>query len=341
MEITKTISVAMCTYNGEAFLKEQLESISAQTLLPDELIICDDRSSDSTLQILSSFGKTCSFPVRIIENPETLRVTKNFENAIRHCTGEIIVLADQDDIWHPGKLENLIGAFRDHPDCGYVFSNAELTDETGASRETDLWQSIGFDEVRVRKYMTGDQLEVMLRGGNFVSGMAMAFRSTFNSSLLPIESKSDQCLHDRWIPLMLSAKGAYGVAVRDLLVKYRQHEAQVLGGEIKPLGFGDRLRMIRASASQGNPALADALMIIATRVQRDSRNGVHELHAMNQLTDKATHLRARYLANSSRGLQRLGLVFRETISGRYRRFSGGLPSVVRDLFAVPMKSADR
>ena len=332
----------MCTFNGERYVQEQLESIAAQSTPPDELVVCDDRSSDATLQMLQAFRQRCAFPVRIFQNCQTLGILRNFEKAIGECSGDLIFLADQDDVWHPAKVEVMSRAFRAHPSCGYVFSNAALVNADGTPRGRDLWHSIGFDHASFVRYAAGAQLDVMLRGNAIVYGMTMAFRSEFLPCLLPIDSRSDQCLHDTWIALVLSAKGAYGAAIPDRLVNYRQHAAQAVGGVIKRLGFRNYVEMIRESASEGNPALADSFINITARVQRESQKRQSELRAMNLLTDKATHLRRRFLASSSTGRQRLGIVFRELISGRYNQFSGGLKSVVRDSFAVsnsPLKNS--
>ena len=92
------LSVSMCTYNGARFLREQLESIASQIRLPDELVVCDDGSTDATLAILTEYAKAVRFPVRIQCNTSRLGPAKNFEQAISLCKGEIIVLSDQDDI---------------------------------------------------------------------------------------------------------------------------------------------------------------------------------------------------------------------------------------------------
>jgi len=101
------LSVAMCTYNGEQYLQEQLDSIIAQTRLPNEVVVCDDGSTDATLQILDEFQETAPFPVRIYRNGTRLGPTKNFEKAIKLCSGNVIALSDQDDVWMPHKLERL------------------------------------------------------------------------------------------------------------------------------------------------------------------------------------------------------------------------------------------
>ena len=88
------VSVALCTYNGAQYLKEQLESIASQTVLPYELVVCDDCSSDDTVAILKVFAGRVSFLVRVVVNREKLGSTKNFEQAIRLCEGDLIVLSD-------------------------------------------------------------------------------------------------------------------------------------------------------------------------------------------------------------------------------------------------------
>jgi glycosyltransferase involved in cell wall biosynthesis len=99
------ISVALCTYNGERFLHQQLDSIAMQTRLPDELVVCDDRSTDRTLAIVREFAASAPYPVRVFENQANLGFAANFEGAIRRCDGDLIALSDQDDVWYPTRLE--------------------------------------------------------------------------------------------------------------------------------------------------------------------------------------------------------------------------------------------
>src|SRR5467141_2319930 len=123
------ISVAMCTYNGARFLPEQLESMAAQTRLPGELVVCDDRSTDESVEIVRNFARAAPFPVRLEMNEENLGSTKNFEKAIELCQGEIIALADQDDVWRPEKLSCIAGVLEPDDRIGAIFSDAELIDE--------------------------------------------------------------------------------------------------------------------------------------------------------------------------------------------------------------------
>src|SRR6201999_469319 len=110
------LSVALCTYNGERFLPQQLASMANQTRPPDELIVCDDRSSDRTIDIVREFAASAAYPVRIFENESNLGSAANFERAIRLCEGNLIALSDQDDIWYPIRLQRSEQELTAHPE---------------------------------------------------------------------------------------------------------------------------------------------------------------------------------------------------------------------------------
>jgi glycosyltransferase involved in cell wall biosynthesis len=99
------ISVALCCYNGSAYLGEQLASLEWQTVRPSEVVVCDDGSTDDTLRLVENFSRRVPFPVRTHVNQENLQFTGNFLKAASLCTGDIIAFCDQDDIWEPEKLE--------------------------------------------------------------------------------------------------------------------------------------------------------------------------------------------------------------------------------------------
>src|ERR1700721_581226 len=111
------LSIALCTYNGERFLPEQLRSIGEQSRLPDELVGCDDASTDRTLGIIEDFARQAPFPVRIEVNAANSGSTPNFAKAIGMCKGDSIVLADQDDVWVPSKLAALETALTFNPEA--------------------------------------------------------------------------------------------------------------------------------------------------------------------------------------------------------------------------------
>lgn len=124
----KKVSVAMTTYNGGIFLKKQLDSILNQTFNVSEIIVCDDGSSDGTLQLLKEYAKLTN--LKYFVNEKKLGFVKNFEKALSLCSGELIVLSDQDDIWYSDKVEFLVDSIGDnlliHSDCDLINEDDEV-----------------------------------------------------------------------------------------------------------------------------------------------------------------------------------------------------------------------
>lgn len=107
------ISIAIATYNGEKYLSELLDSILAQTVLPDEIIVSDDCSKDNTIRILKDYSK--KLPIRVFSNEINLGVNKNFENAVKKCSGDYILICDQDDVWLTNNIEEKIRILKKLP----------------------------------------------------------------------------------------------------------------------------------------------------------------------------------------------------------------------------------
>lgn len=126
------ISIAMATYNGELYIRRQLDSIAQQTLPPAELIVCDDGSTDSTVNIVNDFSRSAPFPVEVVQNEKRLGFTANFLQAARMCHGDLIAFCDQDDEWLPQKLHRIVEISRESD--ALLFANAdELIDRDGKS----------------------------------------------------------------------------------------------------------------------------------------------------------------------------------------------------------------
>jgi len=171
------ISVAMATYNGEQYLQEQLESLSNQTQLPDELIVCDDGSSDDTLKILKDFVKKAPFSVVVIENDHNLGVIRNFEKAIINCTGDIILFSDQDDVWFENKISAVFHVFETMGDDVQIMINDAVVVDHNLHLITESLFS------NVVRY-TGKNEE-------FISGCCTAIRKGFRDLCLMNESRMD------------------------------------------------------------------------------------------------------------------------------------------------------
>jgi glycosyltransferase involved in cell wall biosynthesis len=316
------VSVALCTYNGARFLSEQLESIAAQTSAPAELVACDDGSSDESIAVLEEFAKTAAFPVRIVRNEHNLGSTKNFEKAIGACTGEIIALCDQDDIWTASKLDRISRMFARNQGVAMVFSDAEAVDESGRPLGYRLWEStiLPIRGRRLRRIRAGRLFEVLLRD-NLVTGATMAFRSSWRELLLPIP---ETWVHDGWIALLLSAV-APCECVPEALVRYRQHSQQQLGGRKRNL-----LEQLRRAREMGRTFMVDSAERYGRARERIERQ-IGGASGAASLMEKVEHFRARVRMRDE-PIWRWPLAGREFVLGRYGRYSIGWKSFLQDLF---------
>lgn len=317
------ISIAMCTYNGSRFLREQLESIATQQVLPNELIVCDDCSQDGTVQIVRAFAENASFPVRVEVNPANLGSTANFEKAIRLCHGEIIALADQDDLWRPEKLKRMAEIFCHREEIGAVFSDAELIDESSRPLPKSLWATALFTVHEQYTFTQGQGLKVMLKHP-VVTGATMAFRSKFRPLVLPIPISQ---IHDYWIALLI-ASVSHLAPIREKLIKYRKHDAQQIGpGKIDSLW-----EQIRVSKRAERDYLSEAARLneVHDRLRDCSATFSPHLMALRFIPQKISHQRLRGSLPNSK-LLRLAALGREVVTLRYWRYSNGFGSVAKDL----------
>lgn len=210
----KLVSIAMTTYNGEKYLREQLDSIYNQTYKNIEVIVCDDRSTDKTPEILEEYKQ--KYGLQYYINETNLGYVKNFENAVSLCSGEFIALSDQDDIWLPEKIETLVNEIGDfslvYSDAGLIDQNGESLGETKiekAQRELGLKPAKSFNEV--------------LRYG--LQGCASLFKKDIVEKIIPFPQN---ITHDSWIG-MVSSK-INGIKFLDKpLIKYRLHLNNTLG----------------------------------------------------------------------------------------------------------------
>lgn len=197
------ISVCIATYNGEKFLKEQLDSILTQLKSDDELIISDDGSSDRTLEIISNYNDE---RIQIFSNVNKHGVVFNFENAVKKSSGDVIFLCDQDDIWFSNKVKRVI---QELEKCDFVVHNALLVDEKGKSLNQDFFS--------YRKTRYGYWANLWKMG---YPGCCMAFRKECLKNILPFPP--NLLWHDIWIAAILHAKYK-GKLIRDCLIGFRRH----------------------------------------------------------------------------------------------------------------------
>jgi glycosyltransferase involved in cell wall biosynthesis len=320
-----TVSIALCTFNGEKFLKEQLDSFSHQAILPDELIICDDHSTDSTIQIIESFQQSAPFNVQLYINESQLGSTKNFERAISVSKGDVIFLSDQDDWWYPEKIRIISDCFKGKYGglFGGVFSDAEIVGETLNYQNRNLWDSIGFDKKKRKNFSEGDPLPMLLRR-NVVTGATMAFDVKFKNLLLPIP---EVWIHDAWISLLLACASHFQM-IEQPLIKYRQHGLQQIGIRKPPITqkFEESL--------QNNEDFylheAEKFKLVQERLLGFSSR-IKDPHSVELLTEKIDHLETRAVMRNH-DLSRIAIPLKELASGRYHKYSLGWNSFFKDLF---------
>ena len=218
------ISVALCTYNGEKYIKDQLLSIIYQSKKVDEIIICDDGSNDRTLEVIEQIQKGCPIPIKVFINNPSKGVTNNFFFAINQCSGDIIFLSDQDDVWMSDKVNTLYKYLEHNTSIDVVFTDAQLIDENGQTLFGDktLW-SYFFPPNSRKRCSQGMAAEEFCRG-NHVTGATMAFRKTFVTDIKPL----DNYLHDEIIATIAAARHTLGY-IDSCLIKYRIHRGQQIG----------------------------------------------------------------------------------------------------------------
>ena len=318
----------MCTYNGSRYLSAQLDSISTQSRLPDELVICDDGSADDTVSIIERFAGSAPFAVRLEVNDTNLGSTKNFEKAIQGCKGDLIALADQDDVWLPRKLELLELEFQSSPNVGLVFSDAEVVDDDLRPLGQRLWRSIGFDEAARRKLRTDRRMEVLLPGWT-VTGATMAFRSRFRALVVPIPDNFP-LIHDAWIAAMVGAVADLAF-IEDPLVLYRQHSQQQIGAPKASTITQTKKPDLRQAMNRTNAY--DQLIRVGEQVSARLMNHSQTFQcseALRKLDSHISHLRTRERLPKNK-LRRVPGVSRELLALRYHRYSNGFSSAVKDL----------
>lgn len=320
------ISVAMCTYNGAVFLEEQIVSIFEQTRLPDELVVRDDQSTDDTVAILERLARIAPFPVHYARNPERLGSTRNFEGAISACSGDLIALADQDDVWVPRKLEVMAPAFERDPTLGALFSDSEVVDEQLQPVGFSMFDYCRFDAKKRALMDTGDVFDLVINDP-FVTGAALIFRADLRRIISPIPAGTEYMIHDRWIGIVAAAvsKLAY---VDEKLILYRQHGRQQIGARIIPDDPQERRRrMVQRDPGFYNDYF-DYLKSLHSHVARNIGDAAHpRFH--EALNARIKHLQTRTDLPPSR-VGRLRPIMGELLSGRYLRFSRGSISAAKD-----------
>ncbi|TRX36881.1 glycosyltransferase [Flavobacterium sp. ZT3R18] len=219
------ISVALCTYNGASYIKKQLDSILYQKEYTiNEIVICDDNSTDDTLEILNIYKQIYPTIFSIHRNDINIGSTQNFEKAIALCSGDFIFLADQDDIWKEDKVQKTLAVFDKNPNAEGVFSNADLIDQNDKLIPLlTIWDSVFFLEKELPKPI--DLFDVISKNGNIVTGATLCIRNHIKDF---IRSFDEDVLHDEKIATLLILRESLYYSTENL-ISYRIHDKQQVG----------------------------------------------------------------------------------------------------------------
>ena len=325
-----TISVAIATHNGEKFFFEQLESIRHQTVLPDEIVISDDNSSDGTLGVVDKalppqWRKENGVGLTILRNSQALGSGKNFQAAMSACKSDVIACADQDDLWVPEKMAVFSEIFACNPKALLVHSDAELVDFNGAPMGMTLSRALAISPNEFVAMNSGQSLRAIINR-NLVTGATMMVRKDLLELAFPLPREK---LHDGWLALVASLLDAV-VFVPQKLLRYRQHDSNQIG--VKPLGILDAVVAVQKSwinmaavLKSHNQDLQDLLERLGDRVSLENKNIVRNYIAYNTW---------RIGLPKSR-IFRVWLVLWGIIRGRYARFGRQPQDVLRDLLMPP------
>lgn len=216
------ISVVMCTYNGENYLSEQLDSILNQTIKPDEIIVCDDCSKDRTCEILNNYKQKINnddIIFKVYINDRNIGFIKNFYKALLKASGDIIFLSDQDDLWNENKIEIMIKIMDEHKEGLLFFHNAELVDKNANEFGKTFWETLDF---QYEEFVSKNYSQLLKH--NVVQGSSSVIKKTLLSYIYPIPQN---VYHDEWLAGIAAINGAL-YAVPKCLMKYRQTGANTL-----------------------------------------------------------------------------------------------------------------
>ena len=212
------ISICIATYNGERYIAQQLDSILPQLSSDDEIIISDDGSNDSTIDIIYGFADS---RIKLIKNPREKGYTSNFENALIHCNNDIIFLSDQDDIWIDNKISSCLSELEN---ADFIVHDAIITDSN--------LSAISESYFKERGVYNGFSLNILKFG---YLGCCFAFKKKILDKAIPFPSNHKLCTHDNWL-FLIAERYFRTKIISNKLIFYRRHISNTsTGGKKKNL----------------------------------------------------------------------------------------------------------
>lgn len=323
-----SVSVALCTYNGATYLAEQLGSILNQTMPPGQIVVSDDGSTDASLAIAEQVVAEwrdghpgITLDLIVLTNPTALGVTANFEQALAACTGDLIALCDQDDVWLPERLERMMAEFDRRAGLLLLHAEARLVDAAGAPLGLTLLQTLGVSEADRAAVHEGRAIDALLRR-NIVTGATMMVRRELVTEAIPFPAA---WVHDEWLAMVAAATGLVDL-LEEPLTDYRQHGNNQIG--VTTLDASGKLGRLRASRTARNARLLARAEVLQQRAEGFEPAASAVVMAL--VDAKLDHERMRSALSPHRAL-RVAPIVRAWRRGDYTRFGLGLQDVLRDL----------
>jgi glycosyltransferase involved in cell wall biosynthesis len=318
------ISIALCTHNGAKFIGRQLDSILTGELLPSEIVVSDDASTDDTVGIVSGAAdRLAAAGIRLVllENSPALGVAANFERAVRACTGDLVALCDQDDVWRPDRLRLAREALDRRPGLMLVHSDARLVDGDGVPLGLTLFDALGVTADERAAIHGGDGFDALLRR-NLVTGATVLLRRELVELAVPFPAP---WVHDEWLAIVAAALGGIDF-LDEQLIDYRQHGSNQIGvTKLTPAG---RIRRLLEPRDGRNVYLAERARALLDGLV--AQGGRVPTGVLDKARAKVQHQTVRARLPRPR-LLRIVPVVAEARTGRYRLYSRGRLDIARDL----------
>lgn len=318
-----SVAVALCTHNGARYIGEQLSSILDQTVRPEEIVLSDDASTDATVQIAESIMAERGDGIRFtaLRNDPALGVARNFEQATLATSADLVALSDQDDVWHPRRVESAVARFDARPELLLLHGDARLVDGDGSPLGLTVFEALEASAWELASIEGGRAFEVFVRR-TLAVGATTVFRRTLLDRAVPF---GVGWVHDEWLAIMAASVGGGAVSVeRTPLLDYRQHGGNQIG--VRKLSLRGKLGRLREGRRERNERMLAASEVMVDRIERLD---VPE-HILNRAHAKLAHERIRSSLPASRAMRALP-IWREWCTGRYETCGRGIPDAVRDL----------
>lgn len=319
------LSIVMCTYNGATYLQPQLDSLLAQTRLPDEIVVSDDGSVDATMAMLESFAVAArerGVEVRLFRHAVNVGFVENFSSALRQAAGDVLFLCDQDDVWRADKLAVMAARFMDDPELLLLHSDARLVAAGGESLNCSMFDVLQITAEEKLAIHHGRAFEVVMRR-SFVTGATTALRREVVGMALPI---APDWIHDEWLAAVASAVGKMDF-IDAPLIDYRQHGGNQIGARRRTLA----MKWQDLILPRGKFLAAEAKRL--QRLEHFLAQAAFFDGAARaiQVTRKRSHFERRVAIGRLPRYRRLLPVLWEARGGDYRRYGTGGRSMLRDL----------